>query len=181
MCRNYSYLGSRRDGGFGEYAAVPEWNLIRLPKQVSFEEAAMLEPMAVAVHAMRRGFGETGGMEGKTAAVCGLGTIGLLLLMFLKEAGVSGLFAVGNKDFQRTLALELGIGEENYCDSRKEDVSSWLMERTGGEGTELFLSAWGKMRPALWQWTHLPRPVRWFWWEIPIPICVWKKMCTGRS
>lgn len=144
MCRNYSYLGSRRDGGFGEYAAVPEWNLIRLPKQVSFEEAAMLEPMAVAVHAMRRGFGETGGMDGKTAAVCGLGTIGLLLLMFLKEAGVSELFAVGNKDFQRTLALELGIGEENYCDSRKEDVSSWLMERTGGEGTELFFECVGK-------------------------------------
>ena len=54
MCRNYDYLGSRRDGGFAEYAAVPADNLIELPDNISFEEAAMLEPMAVAVHAMRR-------------------------------------------------------------------------------------------------------------------------------
>ena len=54
MCRNYGYLGSRRDGGFAEYVAVPAGNLIELPDCVSFEEAAMLEPMAVAVHAMRR-------------------------------------------------------------------------------------------------------------------------------
>lgn len=45
MCQNYGYLGSRRDGGFGEYAAVPAWNLIPLPEQVSYEEAAMLEPL----------------------------------------------------------------------------------------------------------------------------------------
>lgn len=54
LCRNYSYLGSRRNGGFAEYVLVPEWNLIELPANVSFTEAAMLEPMAVAVHAMRR-------------------------------------------------------------------------------------------------------------------------------
>lgn len=54
MCRHYSYLGSRTNGGFAEYAAVPEENLIELPEEVSYEVAAMLEPMAVAVHAMRK-------------------------------------------------------------------------------------------------------------------------------
>ena len=54
MCRNYNYLGSRCDGGFAEYVAVPEWNLIELPDKVSYEEAAMLEPAAVALHAVRR-------------------------------------------------------------------------------------------------------------------------------
>ena len=54
LCRNYSYLGSRQDGGFAEYVAVPESNLIELPETVSYEEAAMLEPMAVACHALRR-------------------------------------------------------------------------------------------------------------------------------
>ncbi len=54
MCRGYSYLGSRRDGGFAEYVVVPEWNLIELAANVSYEEAAMSEPMAVAVHAIRR-------------------------------------------------------------------------------------------------------------------------------
>ena len=54
MCRHYDYLGSRSNGGFAEYVTVPEWNIIELPEGVSYEAAAMIEPMAVAVHAMRR-------------------------------------------------------------------------------------------------------------------------------
>ena len=81
MCRNYGYLGSRRDGGFTEYVAVPEENLIPLPENVTFEAAAMLEPMAVAVHAMRR-------IKAKPSdriAICGVGTIVLLLYQLLRE------------------------------------------------------------------------------------------------
>ena len=88
MCRKYSYLGSRANGGFAQYAAVPVWNLIELPEGVSFEAAAMLEPMAVAVHALR----SIGPAMGERVAVCGLGTIGLLLTMFLKEAGIDIFF-----------------------------------------------------------------------------------------
>lgn len=188
MCRNYDYLGSRRDGGFAEYVAVPVWNLLALPQSVSYEEAAMLEPMAVAVHAMRRmwsesdiriseygeraGFageaeaGERAGFTGEAeagkraefagvaeaekkagdprVAVCGLGTIGLLLLMFLKEAGVREVYAVGNKDFQKEMAKKLGVTEEFYCDSRRQDQHQWLMERTGGRGVDQYYECVGK-------------------------------------
>ena len=113
MCRNYSYLGSRRDGGFAEYVAVPQENLIELPDKVSYEEAAMLEPMAVAVHAMKRGNPSVT----DTVAVCGLGTIGLLLCMFLKEAGVKRVLAIGNNSRQRQFARQFGIPEDAYCDS----------------------------------------------------------------
>ena len=54
MCMHYSYLGSRTNGGFAQFVRVPAWNLIELPEQVSMVQAAMLEPMAVAVHAIRR-------------------------------------------------------------------------------------------------------------------------------
>ena len=54
MCEHYDYLGSRRDGGFAEYVAVPDWNLMELPENVSFREAAMLEPLSVALHAVKR-------------------------------------------------------------------------------------------------------------------------------
>lgn len=54
MCSNYNYLGSRCNGGLAEYVAVPEWNLLELTENISYRQAAMLEPMAVAVHAMRQ-------------------------------------------------------------------------------------------------------------------------------
>lgn len=140
MCRNYSYLGSRRNGGFAEYAAVPAENLIRLPDSVTFEEASMLEPMAVAVHAMRRiapDFEDT-------ITVCGLGTIGLLLLIFLREAGFQKILTIGNKDFQKEMVLKLGLSEDSYCDSRGQDAGRWLMERTDGAGADVFFECVGK-------------------------------------
>lgn len=140
MCRNYSYLGSRKDGGFAEYVAVPQKNLLELPDEVSYEEAAMLEPMAVAVHAMRRGNPSCT----DTVAVCGLGTIGLLLLMFLKEAGVKRILAIGNKDKQRQFAQELGVAKEAYCDSRKEKAGEWLLKKTAGLGADIFFECVGE-------------------------------------
>ena len=140
MCRSYSYLGSRRDGGFAEYVAVPEKNLIALPDNVSYEEAAMLEPMAVAVHAMRK----IAPLESESIVIYGLGTIGLFLLMFLIESGKRNILAVGNKEFQRQMAVKLGLPEEYYCDSRLQDVTKWLMERTDGVGADVFFECVGK-------------------------------------
>lgn len=146
MCRHYSYLGSRRNGGFAEYVAVPAANLIPLPDSVSFEEAAMLEPMAVAVHAMRR----VGPRVSDTVAVCGLGTIGLLLISFLREAGVRNILAIGNKSFQKQTLGKLGVPEEAWCDSRERDPGQWLMERTGGAGADVFFECVGKNETLTW-------------------------------
>lgn len=110
MCKSYSYLGSRRDGGFADYVAVPEKNLIELPDNVSFLQAAMLEPMAVAVHAIRR----LKIKKEDRIMVCGLGTIGMLIVMLLKSMGYSNIFVRGNKEFQKKTVCELGILEENY-------------------------------------------------------------------
>lgn len=142
MCSSYSYLGSRQDGGFAEYAAVPEWNLIELPDGVSFEQAAMLEPLSVAVHAMRRMHTD----EEETVVVYGLGTIGMLLAALLHGQGRRNLLVVGNKDIQREKALELGIPEENYFDIRNgestepgtegDDWEAELGKARSGSGAE---------------------------------------------
>ncbi len=163
MCRNYSYLGSRRNGGFAEYVTVPEWNLIELPGNVSYEAAAMLEPMAVAVHAM------TGLQSDHDAAtptksvlvndqekeyssrfiaVCGLGTIGTLLVMFLLDAGYKDILVIGNKEFQKQTMLKLGVSEENYCDFAKEDAHDFIMNRTKGNGADMFFECVGKSEVA---------------------------------
>lgn len=140
MCRHYSYLGSRCDGGFAEYVAVPEKNLIALPENVGFEEAAMLEPMSVAVHAMRK----IAPCEGERIVICGVGTIGLFLLMFLMEAGHKNVLVIGNKEFQRRMAARLGLPAESFCDSRTQDVERWLPEQTDGKGADVFFECVGR-------------------------------------
>lgn len=143
LCRGYSYLGSRRDGGFAEYAVVPEWNLIELPNNVTYEQAAMLEPMAVAVHAMRSALLSGCGKD-MPIAVCGLGTIGLLLVMLLREAGYKNLYVAGNKAFQRDMAVKTGISTERFYDNHNGKFQDWLMEQTDDEGVQVFFECVGK-------------------------------------
>ena len=140
MCSNYSYLGSRTDGGFAEYAAVPKWNLIELPEKVSFEQAAMLEPMAVAVHAMRQ-------LEldsDNSVLVCGAGTIGQLLIMFLLDRGIKKVYALGNKEFQKKTLLDIGLPEDHYFDIKSGDVKAWVMEKTSGLGADAYFECVGR-------------------------------------
>ncbi len=153
LCRSYSYLGSRRDGGFAEYAAVPEWNLIELPDSVSYEEAAMLEPMAVAVHAMRRVHLH----KNDTAVILGLGTIGMLLFLFLKDAGIDNIFVIGNKESQRNAILRLGLSKDRYCDSRTQDVSEWLLQHTDKMGADVIFECVGRNETFSWA-TDLTAP-----------------------
>ena len=145
MCRNYSYLGSRANGGFSEYVAVPEANLIELPDGVSYEQAAMLEPMSVSVHAIRKmQLNST-----DTVAVCGLGTIGLLIVMFLKSMGIKSIYAVGNKEFQKQKLIEMGLEADRYCDGSKENLKQWINNKTDGHGVDAFFECVGKNETVL--------------------------------
>ncbi len=127
LCRSYNYLGSRCNGGFAEYVAVPVTNLIELPDSVSYEVAAMLEPMAVAAHAIRR----VNIKAEDRVLVIGLGTIGLLMTMFLVEAGYRNIFVVGKKVVQKDLALKLGVSAGNYYEMGNEPEADVIFECVG--------------------------------------------------
>lgn len=148
MCRNYNYLGSRCDGGFAEYVCVPINNLMELPDNVSFEDAAMLEPTAVSMHAITKmfhgDFWHNTELLKKNVVVIGLGTIGLLLTMNLVAEGFENIYVVGNKNFQYEKAVELSISPDNYCDSRENDVVQWLMSKTNGVGADYVFECVGK-------------------------------------
>lgn len=73
MCKNYDYIGSRRDGAFAEYVEVPVWNLLEMPDNVSFEEMAMMEPLSVAYHAVQKAEIK----PGNKIAIIGTGMIGI--------------------------------------------------------------------------------------------------------
>lgn len=90
-CSAYGYIGSRRDGAFAEYVAVPEWNLIDIPESMSFEQAALLEPAAVAHHAA----GRVDLTDVKSAAVVGTGIIGQLAARWLELADIDSVELLG--------------------------------------------------------------------------------------
>ncbi|MBQ7464360.1 MAG: galactitol-1-phosphate 5-dehydrogenase [Lachnospiraceae bacterium] len=138
LCTDYDYTGSRRDGAFAEYVTVPAENLLELPDSISFEQAAMLEPLAVAANAVRTGCFAVP----KTAAVCGAGPIGLAVVMMLKHLGCESVFLIANKDAQKERAGLFGIGDEAFCDSRYKDPSKWLSDVTDG-GAEVYFECVG--------------------------------------
>ncbi len=137
MCQSYNYLGSRTDGGFAEYVAVPVWNLIELPKQVGFEDAAMLEPTCVALHAVRRADKD----RVRSAAVYGCGTIGILVLQWLSALGIERTYAIGTRREQQELVTELTGAV--FCNCREEEPVDFLMKNTDGRGVDLVLECVG--------------------------------------
>ncbi len=153
MCTNYDYLGSRSDGGFAEYVKVPVWNLLSIPDSVTDEEAAMLEPMAVAVHAIRQ-MGLIGEdvdetvlkqkSDSQNIVVCGLGTIGLLVTLFLKNAGYRNVFCIGNKDVQLDKARAMLVPAEDFCDIRTTDEGRYISEKTDGSNADFYFECIGR-------------------------------------
>ena len=148
MCADYDYVGSRRNGAFAEYVCVPARCLMEIPDPVSFEEAAMTEPMAVAVHAMRAAGVIGRAPSEQSVVVYGAGTIGLLLAMFLKDAGCENLFVTGNKDFQREKAEEIGISADHFCDTRRTSAKDFVLSHTGGSGGDILFECIGKSETA---------------------------------
>ena len=133
LCLNYDYSGSRRDGAFAEYVTVPASNVMELPEEISFEEGAMTEPLAVATNAVRTGCaGLNPKNENIKIAVCGMGTIGLMVVMLLKGMGFSDIYVIGNKESHKIRAFDLGIDASHYCDIRADEPVAWLKENTKG-------------------------------------------------
>ncbi|MBN2451717.1 MAG: galactitol-1-phosphate 5-dehydrogenase [Lentisphaeria bacterium] len=127
----------RRDGAFAEYVAVPQRILYRLPDGVSYIQAAMVEALSIAVHAV----GRVPVRLNDTAVVLGSGMIGLLILQVARVAGCGTLVAV-DVDPDR-LRRACALGADVALDARSEDVPARVAEVTGGRGADLVFEAVG--------------------------------------
>ena len=94
----------KQHGAFAEFIALPHRILYRLPANVAYEQAAMIEPVSIAVHAVRR----VKIAPGDTAVVVGAGMIGLLVIQALRWAGARQIVAVDLELKRLALARELG-------------------------------------------------------------------------
>ena len=142
LCDNRRVLGVscgefRRDGAFAEYVAVPQRILYRLPEELTFEKAAMVEPVSVAVHAVQR----LGIQFGDTVVVVGSGMIGLLAIQAARAAGCGHIIAVDLEQSKLELALELGADEA--LSPQETDVLAAVRRRTQGRGADVAFEAAG--------------------------------------
>ncbi len=138
MCQHYNYLGSRCDGGFAEYVAVPAWNLIALPDAMSYEEAAMLEPTSVGLHAVRR----LDLTHVHSVALLGLGTIGGIIAQWLHYYGVETVYATGHGSDKGVMMQKTSSPGYHYLDTTKmddEDVLNWILGETDRKGVDVVI------------------------------------------
>ncbi len=127
----------RRDGAFAEYVAVPQHILHRVPDGMPPEHAAMVEPVAVAAHAV----GLTPLEVGDTAVVVGAGMIGLCLVQVLRAAGCARVVAIDLEPEKRALATRLGA--HAALDPKAVDVAREVAAATEGRGADVAFEAVG--------------------------------------
>ena len=122
LCESMGFIGLMGDGGFAERARVPAYMLHRLPDAVGFRQAAVLEPAAVALHALRH----SSLAPGQRCAVFGLGPIGLLLVMLARLRGIEDIVAIDVSPERLALAGEFGASRA--LDARDGDTAARLRE-----------------------------------------------------
>jgi L-iditol 2-dehydrogenase len=142
LCDNRQVLGVscgdyRRSGAFAEYVVVPARIVHRLPDNLPFAEAAMLEATAVALHAVRL----TPLEPTSTTLVVGAGMIGLLILQSLRATGTNQVFVADVDDWRLKMAKDLGATEVLNA---KSNLPAQILKLTNGVGVDAVLEAVGR-------------------------------------
>ena len=138
LCESSSLFGIHQDGGFAEYISVPQRLLYPIPEGMSFEEAALVEPLSNAVHFVND---LTPVEPGDLAVVLGIGPIGLFSAQLLRLAGAEVLLTGISVDTERfEIAGRLGLEAVNIDEVDPVDL---VMERTSGRGADVALVAVG--------------------------------------
>jgi L-iditol 2-dehydrogenase len=143
LCDNRQVIGVscgdyRRHGAFAEFVVVPERIVYHLPASITFAEAAMLEAVSVALHAVR--VSEVKG--GETALVIGSGMIGLLTLQAARAAGCARVF-ISDVDPTR-LSLATQVGADKTLHASGAELLAEIYKLTGGRGVDIVYEAVGR-------------------------------------
>jgi 2-desacetyl-2-hydroxyethyl bacteriochlorophyllide A dehydrogenase len=104
LCANWNAIGDTVSGAFAEYVAVPAANAYRIPDSVDDAQGALIEPLSCAVHGLRR----IGPVTGVHVLLTGAGTMGLLLLQLLRNAGAATVSVVDRKASRLEAAKSVG-------------------------------------------------------------------------
>jgi L-iditol 2-dehydrogenase len=135
------------NGAYAEYIRIParivERNMYEIPRHVSYQDAALIEPLACVM----RGLDETSIRPGDNVAVLGLGPIGLMFVRLAKAYGAR-VIAVGRRKTQLDRAMQMGADEVLVSTDAEETIKS-VREIAGGRGADIAIEAVGN--PEVWE------------------------------
>lgn len=131
LCEELKVMGFQTTGMASDYFVVDAEKVLALPEEMSFDEGAMLEPLAVAVHAVRR-FGD---IEGKDVAVLGAGPIGNLVAQTAKGLGARRVLITDVSDYRLALAKECGA--DIAVNTRTKDFGVAMVEAFGPDKADV--------------------------------------------
>jgi len=136
LCDSLQYTGLATDGGFAEYAIVPQYQLHRLPDTVSFEEGALMEPLAVSLRGVRR----SGMKPGDAVAVFGCGAIGLFTILWAGHFQTGMIIASDVSAPRLEAAAKLA---DHTFNPTGGTLAEEIAELTGGLGADIVFECSG--------------------------------------
>lgn len=137
VCEKLAFTGLMANGAFAEYVNVPAYTLFKLRPELSGEVGALVEPLAVGIHAVRQGRV----LVGDTVAVVGAGTIGLVTIQSALAAGASKVFSIEMAKDRKKFAANLGA---IVLDPTETDVAEAVKAQTDGQGVDVAIECIGK-------------------------------------
>ena len=137
ICQLGGSIGLHSDGAFARLVEVPVYTLYKVPDAIGDREAAIVEPLAAGLHALRRARFEAG----ESVAVVGYGMIGAATAALAIAMGTASVQIVELSHRRRQLALEMGATEA--YDPRVMDLRAEVRARTGGRGADIVVDCTG--------------------------------------
>lgn len=137
-CEDIHFTYRDGDGAMADYVRVRDSQLYRLPDDMPYEIGALMEPMAVACHSVRRAQIRLG----DTVLILGAGPIGLLTAAMCRRAGAQRIFISDGSAERLALALELGATD--VIDRHSAEAVAAVMDATGGRGVDVSFECVGR-------------------------------------
>ncbi len=137
-CEHLFALGVNVNGGFAEYAVCPETQCFKVREDISFDEAAMAEPLACVVH----GIDQAQIQPGQVVLVIGGGTIGLMMVQMARLCGPSTIILSEPVKMRRKIGIE--VGADAAIDPIHENVPQRIKEICGRDGADVVIECVGK-------------------------------------
>ncbi|MDH3278154.1 MAG: zinc-dependent dehydrogenase [Nitrosopumilus sp.] len=144
MCKKYSETNLSPCGLSEEYV-VPEWNVLhggvlKIPDSMTFEEAAMIEPLACCV----RSWSKFDYQEGDSAAIFGVGPTGMMHVMLAQSKKFSDIFCFDVNDFRLNFAKKFNVSET--INSKSEKKLESILDKTNGQGVDIAIVATSSLK-----------------------------------